>query len=115
MCGVREREEEKEKKREREEHPKSPGSIILNKILLMCFFFVSVFSFFLFCFVLWVFFCFLFFVFFAISWAAPMTYGSSQARGLIGAVAADLRQSHRNKGSEPRLQPTPQLTAMPDP
>ena len=42
-------------------------------------------------------------------------YGGSQARGLIGAVAASLRQSHSNVGSEPRLQPTPQLTATPDP
>ena len=51
---------------------------------------------------------------FAISWAAPAAYGGSQARGLIGAVATGLRQSHSNAGSEPRLQPTPQLTAMPD-
>ena len=52
---------------------------------------------------------------FAISWAAPAAYGVSQARGLIGAVAASLRQSHSNAGSEPHLQPTPQLTATPDP
>ena len=51
----------------------------------------------------------------AISWAAPAAYGGSQARGLIGAVATGLRQSHSNAGSEPRLQPTPQLTATPDP
>ena len=44
-----------------------------------------------------------------------MAYGDSQARGLIGAVAAGLRQSHRNLGSKPSLQPTPQLTATPDP
>ena len=50
----------------------------------------------------------------AISWAAPATYGDSQARGRIGAVATGLRQSHSNAGSEPRLQPTPQLTATPD-
>jgi len=54
------------------------------------------------------------FCLFAISWAAPAAYGGSQARGQIGAVAASLRQSHRHAGSEPRLQPTPQLTAMPD-
>ena len=30
-------------------------------------------------------------------------------------VAAGLCHSHSNTGSEPRLQPTPQLTAMPDP
>ena len=64
---------------------------------------------------------FFFFVFFwfvvvvvAISWAAPAAYGGSQARGRIGAVATGLRQSHSNAGSEPRLQPTPQLTATPD-
>jgi len=51
---------------------------------------------------------------FVISWAAPAAYGDSQARGLIGAVAASLRQSHSNAGSEPPLQSTPQLTAMPD-
>ena len=50
----------------------------------------------------------------AISWAAPAAYGGSQARGRIGAVATSLRQSHSNVGSEPRLQPTPQLTATPD-
>ena len=55
------------------------------------------------------------FCLFAISWAAPLTYGGSQARSLIGAVAASLYQNHRNAGSEPRLQPTPQLTATPDP
>ena len=49
-----------------------------------------------------------------ISWAAPAAYGGSQARGRIGAVATGLRQSHSNAGSEPRLQPTPQLTATPD-
>ena len=51
----------------------------------------------------------------AISWAAPAAYGGSQARGRIGAVATGLRQSHSNVGSEPRLQPTPQLTATLDP
>ena len=52
---------------------------------------------------------------FAISWAAPEAYGGSQAGGQIGAVATSLRQSHCNAGSEPRLRPTPQLTAVPDP
>ena len=47
--------------------------------------------------------------------AAPVAHGGSQARGLIRAVAAGLRQSHSNVGSEPRLRLTPQLTAMPDP
>ena len=58
---------------------------------------------------------FFFFCLFAISWAAPAAYGGSQARGPIGAVATGLRQSHSNAGSEPHLQPTPQLTATPDP
>ena len=39
--------------------------------------------------------------------ATPMAYGGSQARGLIGAVAAGLHQGHSNTGSEPCLQPTP--------
>ena len=67
----------------------------------------------LFCFVLFfVLFC---FCLFAVSRAALAAYGGSQARGLIGAVAAGLHQSHSNSGSEPRLQPTPQVTAMPGP
>ena len=45
----------------------------------------------------------------------PVAYGGSQARGLIGAVAAGLHQNHSNMGSEPRLPPTPQLTATSDP
>ena len=56
-----------------------------------------------------------FFCLFAISWATPSTYGGSQARGLIGAVAASLRQSHSNVASKPHLRSTPQLTATPDP
>ena len=44
-----------------------------------------------------------------------MAYGGSQARGPIGAVDTGLHQSHSNTGSEPGLQPTPQLKAMPDP
>ena len=61
-------------------------------------------------------FIFLFFgPFFAISWATPAGYGGSQARGQIRAVAAGLCQSYSNVGSEPCLQPTPQLTATPDP
>jgi len=54
------------------------------------------------------------FCLFAISWAAPLVYGGSQARGQIGAVAAGLRQSHSNLGSEPCLRPTPQLSTTPD-
>ena len=53
-------------------------------------------------------------LFFVFSRATPMAYGGSQARGLVGAFAAGLRQSHSNVGSEPHLRPTLQLMAMPD-
>ena len=51
--------------------------------------------------------------FFFLSRASPMTYGDSQARGLIGATAAGLH--HSNAISELHLRPTPQLMATPDP
>ena len=54
---------------------------------------------------------FFFLVFLPFSMVVPMVYGGSLARGLIRAVAASLRQSHSNVGSEPRLRLTPQLTA----
>ena len=57
-------------------------------------------------------FFFFFFCLFAISWTALAAYGGSQARGLIGATAADLHHSYSNAGSKPSLQPIPQLTAM---
>ena len=57
----------------------------------------------------------LFIYLFISSRAAPAAYGGSQARGLIGAVAAGLPHSHSNEGSEPCLQPTPQCKATPDP
>ena len=41
-----------------------------------------------------------------------MAYGGSQARGPIEAVAAGLHHGHSNAGSEPHLQPTPQLTGQ---
>ena len=46
--------------------------------------------------------------------AVPAAYGSFQARGQIGAVAA-ANHSHSTVRSEQLLQPTPQLTAMPEP
>ena len=52
---------------------------------------------------------------FAFSRATPAAHGGSQVGGLMGAVATGLRQSHSNVGSKLRLQPTPQLTGMPDP
>ena len=61
-------------------------------------------------------FCFCFyFVFLPFLGLLPSAHGGSQARGRIGAVAASLHQSHSNPGSKPCLQPTPQLTATPDP
>ena len=78
---------------------------------------------------LWGFFCFfclfVFFCLFTFPSAAPAAYGGSQyggsqcggsqARGRIRAVATGWCQSHSNTGSKPRLRPTPQLTATPDP
>ena len=58
---------------------------------------------------------FFFFLSFCLFRAAPTAYRGSQARGLIGAVAPSLRQSPSNARSKPRLQSTPQLSAMPDP
>ena len=61
---------------------------------------------------------FVFFIFisfyFLLFRAAPAAYGGSQARGPVGATAAGLCHSHSNAGSEPSIQPTPQLTT-PDP
>ena len=45
----------------------------------------------------------------------PAAYGSSQARGPIGAVAAYLHHSHSNAVSGPHVQPAQQLAARPDP
>ena len=59
----------------------------------------------------------LFFIFFifCLFGATPAAYEGSQARGQNRAIATGLRQSHSNMGSEPHLQPTPQLTTTPDP
>ena len=46
---------------------------------------------------------FFFFCLFAFSRATPAAYGGSQARGLIGAVAASLSQSHSNVGSKEKF------------
>ena len=56
-----------------------------------------------------------FFFFFLLFKAAPAARESSHAMGQIGATAADLHHSHSNMGSEPCLQPIPQLMAPPDP
>ena len=52
-------------------------------------------------------FLFIYFVFLSFSRAALVAYGGSQARGLIGATAASLHQSHSNARSEPHLRTTP--------
>ena len=52
-------------------------------------------------------------LFFCLWRAASPAYGGSQARGGIRAVAAS--HSHSHARSKPSLQPTPQLSAMPDP
>ena len=56
----------------------------------------------------------LLFFFFFLFTAASVAYGSSQARGHLGAAAADLCHSHSNTGSESHLRAMPQLVAMPD-
>ena len=53
------------------------------------------------------------FVLFLLFRAAGAVYGGS--RGRIRAAAAGLHHNHSNARSEPHLQSTPQLTAMPDP
>ena len=58
---------------------------------------------------------FFFFFFFLLFRAAPVAYGSSQAKGQIEATAAGLHHSRNNVGSKPCLQATPQLTATQDP
>ena len=50
---------------------------------------------------------FIYFCLFISSRATPAAYGGSQARSLIRAVAASLRQSHSNDGSKLHLRPTP--------
>ena len=60
-------------------------------------------------------FFFSFFLFSCTFKATPMAYGNSHTRGRIGAVVASLHQSHSKAGSEPFLQPIPQLAAMLDP
>ena len=54
-------------------------------------------------------------VLFVLFRATPVAHEGSQAGGLIGAVAAVLRHSHSNVGSELHLRSTPQLVAMSDP
>ena len=56
----------------------------------------------------------IFFLFFLLR-AAPVAYASFQVRGRIGAAAAGLCHSQSNARSELCLQPTLQLTTVPDP
>ena len=55
------------------------------------------------------------FFFFFLFRVTPVSYGSSQARGHIGATTASLGHNHSNTQSQPLLQPTPQLTATQEP
>ena len=57
-----------------------------------------------------------FLFFFGLFRASPVAYGSSHARGSIGAVATGLHYTTAtsNTCSKPYLQPTPQLTAVLD-
>ena len=59
--------------------------------------------------------CFLFvcFLVFVFPQDCLEVHGGSQTRGSVGPADAGL--CHSNVGSEPGLQPTPQLTATPDP
>ena len=52
-----------------------------------------------------------FFFFFLFFRAAPETYGSSQARAWIGAIAAGLCHSHSNAGSRIQAEPATSTTA----
>ena len=54
-------------------------------------------------------------VFFCLFRATSVAHGGSQARGQIGAAVTGLHHSHNNVRSELHLQPTPQLTATPEP
>ena len=56
-----------------------------------------------------------FFFFFVFFFPLPAAYGGFPANGPIRAVAAGLRHSHSNAGSELHLWPTSQLKAMLDP
>ena len=58
---------------------------------------------------------FFFFVFFPFLGLLPRHMEIPRLRGPIRVAAAGPRQSHSNVGSEPRVPPTPQPTAMPDP
>ena len=42
----------------------------------------------------------------------PVAYGSSGARGQIGAAAAGLHHSHSHRGSQAHLQPLAQLRSL---
>ena len=58
---------------------------------------------------------FYFVLFFGLFRAPLKVYGGSQARGQIGAAAAELHHSHSNSGSKQHLRPIPQLMATQDP
>ena len=55
------------------------------------------------------------YLFFGLFRAVSEAYESSKGRGQNGAVAAGYSHIHSNARSEPHVQPTLQLMAMPDP
>ena len=57
----------------------------------------------------------LFYLFIYFVTTTPTSYGSSGARGQIGATAAGLSHSHSKAGSKPHLRPRLQSEAMPNP
>ena len=95
--------QEKEKKEYKDKEKKFLWWEVLGFTLLI-FFFSGIYLF-----------IYLFFAFLSFSRATPMAHEGSQTRGLMGAVAISLCQSHSNTGSKPHLWPTPHLTAIPDP
>ena len=65
---------------------------------------------------LWMMLSWTFFFFFFASGSVPKAYGDSQAKGLNQSCHCQPQpQQSVPDRSKPRLQPTPQLTAMPDP
>ena len=63
----------------------------------------------------WICTIFFFFVFLPFLRLLPAAYGGSQARSLIGVVVTSLCHSRSYAGSQPYMQPTPQLIATPNP
>ena len=83
----------------------------LRRVLVPTDYHIPCFPFVLFCFIC-LFVC--LFLVICLFRAVPKAYGSSQARGPIGAEATSLHHNHSNARSKLCLWPTPQLMALPD-